>query len=47
MKETCKFCDGIGLETDQNGVQKDEPCPICDGYGYFEVEQFPDIRDLI
>jgi hypothetical protein len=38
MREKCQFCNGTGLETDQNGVQKDEPCPICDGLGYLESE---------
>jgi DnaJ-class molecular chaperone len=44
MKKECKYCNGSGLETDQNGVQKDEPCPICDGRGYLYID--PDTGEL-
>jgi DnaJ-class molecular chaperone len=40
MKIQCDVCNGIGIFTDENGVQKDEPCTSCCGTGYvFEEDE--------
>lgn len=30
-KDICKDCQDTGVETDENGVLKDEPCLMCSG----------------
>ena len=34
--EICERCHGSTLLTDENGVQWDDPCPECLGYGAYE-----------
>jgi DnaJ-class molecular chaperone len=29
----CPLCNGTGCKTDNNGIQYDDVCPECQGYG--------------
>ncbi len=42
MNITCPLCNGTGVETDSNGVQRDEPCPECQGEGTVDDDEVPD-----